>query len=476
MPKFVPPESAMESPAALLSWAKENEIAEIDVRFVDVRGMPQHFSMPLVMVDEGSFEDGFGFDGSSVQGFQTINESDMILKADLSTAKVDPFFKYPTLSIKCDIYDPISGEAYGSDPRGFAKRAEAYLIETGIADTAFFGPEAEFFIFNNVQYKSSSNISMYKVDSFEADWNSDSEDPSIGYVNRVKEGYFPLPPNDATQDLRAEMTATLLDFGIPIEVHHHEVGGASQAEIDKKFDTLLKMADMLIDYKYIVKNVAAKNGVYATFMPKPIFGDNGSGMHVHQSLWKDGNTLFAGDEYAGLSQMALWYIGGVLKHAPALIAFTNPTTNSFRRLVPGYEAPVNLIYSARNRSAAVRIPMYSNSPKAKRIETRWPDPTANPYLAFPALLMAGLDGIKNQIDPGAAATTDLYEGGEETPLVPGSLRDALLALQADHDFLLEGGVFTKEYIENYIEYKLVHDADAVAMRVHPHEFSLYFDV
>ncbi|MGJ3239456.1 MAG: type I glutamate--ammonia ligase [Anaerolineae bacterium] len=476
MPKYVPPASATESPAALLSWAKENEIAEIDVRFVDIRGMPQHFSMPLAMVDEGSFEDGFGFDGSSVQGFQDINESDMILKADLSTAKVDPFFKYPTLSIKCDIYDPISGEAYTNDPRGFAKRAEAYLQESGIADTAYFGPEAEFFIFNNVQYKSTSNESTYKVDSPEALWNSDSEDPAAGYLNRVKEGYFPLPPNDKTQDLRAEMTATLMDFGIPIEVHHHEVGGASQAEIDMKFDTLLKMADMLIDYKYIVKNVAAQNGVWATFMPKPLFGDNGSGMHVHQSLWKGGNTLFAGDGYAGLSETALYYIGGVLKHAPALIAFTNPTTNSFRRLVPGYEAPVNLTYSARNRSAAVRIPMYSNSPKAKRIETRWPDPTANPYLAFPALLMAGLDGIKNKIDPGKPASTDLYAGLEETPLVPGSLRDALLALADDHEFLLEGGVFSKEYIEMYIEYKLIHDADAVAMRPHPHEFNLYFDV
>ncbi|GAB5493522.1 MAG: type I glutamate--ammonia ligase [Phototrophicaceae bacterium] len=476
MPNFVLPDSAKESPAALISWAQENEIAEIDVRFVDIRGMPQHISMPLVMVDEGAFEDGFGFDGSSVQGFQDIEESDMILKADLSTAKVDPFFKYPTLSIKCDIYDPITGDAYKNDPRGFAKRAEAYLQTTGIADTAYFGPEAEFFIFNNVQYRSASNESTYKVDSHEADWNSNSPDPSAGFVNRVKEGYFPLPPNDKTQDLRAEMSATMLDYGIPIEVHHHEVGGASQAEIDMKFDTLLTMADMLIDFKYIVKNVAVANNLWATFMPKPLFGENGSGMHVHQSLWKDGEPLFAGDGYAGLSQMALWYIGGVLKHAPALIAFTNPTTNSFRRLVPGYEAPVNLVYSARNRSAAVRIPMYSHSPKAKRIETRWPDPTANPYLAFPALLMAGLDGIKNEIDPGEAATTDLYEGTVETPLVPGSLRDALLALQDDHDFLLEGDVFTKEYIEMYIEYKLVHDADAVAMRPHPHEFQLYFDV
>jgi glutamine synthetase len=475
MANLVPPDSAKKSAAALLAWAKENEILELDSRFVDVRGIPQHVSRPLSMVDAGDFEEGFGFDGSSIQGFQAINESDMLLIADLNTAKVDPFFKYPTLAVKCDVYEPTSRSAYANDPRGFARRAEAYLLETGIADTAYFGPEAEFFIFSNVQYVNSMNESGYRVDSHEGAWNSNSPDPAMVYLNRTKEGYFPLPPSDKIQDIRAEMVLTMMEYGIPIEVHHHEVGGAAQAEIDMKFDTLLNMADKVIDYKYIVKNIAAKHGLVATFMPKPLFGDNGSGMHVHQSLWKDGKPLFGGDCYADLSQMALWYIGGVLKHAPAIIAFSNPTTNSFRRLVPGYEAPVNLVYSARNRSAGVRIPMYSSNPKAKRIETRWPDPAANPYLAFPALLMAGLDGIKNQIDPGKPATTDLYEGHEETPLVPGSLREAMMALAADHDFLLEGGVFTKEYIENYIEYKLVHDADVVAMRPHPYEFNLYLD-
>ncbi len=475
MTSMVPPDSALESPAALLSWAKENEVAELDLRFVDIRGIPQHFSVPLAMVDEGDFEDGFGFDGSSIQGFQDINESDMILLADVSTARVDPFFKYRTLAIKCDIADPLSRELYSNDPRGFAKRAEAYLKETGIADTAYFGPEAEFFLFSNVQYNTAPNESFYRVDSHEGFWNSASDEPGMNYLNRIKEGYFPLPPNDKTQDIRAEMVAAMMEYGIPIEVHHHEVGGAAQAEIDMRFDTLLNMADKLIDYKYIVKNVAARNGLIATFMPKPLFQDNGSGMHVHQSLWKDGQPLFGGDLYAGLSQTALYYIGGILKHAPALLAFTNPTTNSFRRLVPGYEAPVNLVYSARNRSAAIRIPMYSNNPKAKRIETRFPDPMANPYLAFPALMMAGLDGIKNEIDPGDPATTDLYEGLEETPLVPGSLGGALEALAQDHDFLLEGGVFTKEYIEMYIEYKQVNDQDAVAMRPHPYEFRLYLD-
>jgi glutamine synthetase len=399
----------------------------------------------------------------------------MILMADLSTAKVDPFYKYPTLAIKCDVYEPIGRTAYANDPRGVAQRAEAHLKDTGLADVAYFGPEAEFFIFSNVQYTTSINESSYKVDSHEGLWNTNSPDPSMVYLNRLKEGYFPLPPSDKIQDIRTEMVLTMIDSGIPIEVHHHEVGGAAQAEIDMRFDTLLKMADKVIDYKYIVKNVAAKYGFVATFMPKPLFGDNGSGMHVHQSLWKDGSPLFGGDKYADLSQMALWYIGGILKHAPALIAFTNPTTNSFRRLVPGYEAPVNLIYSARNRSAAIRIPMYSSNPKAKRVEVRFPDPTANPYLAFSAMLMAGLDGIKNQIDPGNPATTDLYEGHEETPLVPGSLGGALQALAADQEFLLEGGVFTREYIEGYIAYKQVHDADPVAMRPHPYEFDLYLD-
>ena len=476
MSNYTVPAEAKESPAKLLKWAADNNIAELDLRFVDIRGIAQHFSMPIGSVDEGSFEDGFGFDGSSIRGFQNINVSDMILLADLDTAGVDPFFKLPTLTIKCDVYDPITREAYANDPRGFVRRAEAYLQSTGIADTAYFGPEAEFFLFSNVSYSNGPNIASYEVDSHEGFWNTGSKDPAMNYLNRIKEGYFPLPPLDKTQDVRADMVQTMLACGIDIEVHHHEVGGAGQAEIDFRYDTMLKMADKLIDYKYIVKNVAAKYGLIATFMPKPLFGDNGSGMHVHQSLWSQGKPLFGGDMYAGLSQMALWYIGGVLKHARALLAITNPTTNSYRRLVPGYEAPVNLVYSARNRSAAIRIPMYSNSPKAKRIETRFPDPTANPYLAFPALMMAGLDGIRNKIDPGSPFEVDLYEGEVETPTTPPTLGEALEALREDHDFLLEGGVFTKEYLEMYINYKKVNEADPVAMRPHPYEFNLYLDI
>jgi glutamine synthetase len=476
MAEFLPPDGAKESPDALLKWAKSNGVEEFDIRFTDLKGVVHHFSMPFDAMDVDIFEDGFGFDGSSVRGFQAINESDLILKADLSTVHVDPFFKRKTIAFLCDVYDPISREPYGRDPRGVTKRAEAYLISTGIADTAFFGPEAEFFMFSNVQYDVKSNVSMYQVDSHEGFWNTASNDPSMAYLNRIKEGYFPLPPNDKTQDIRADMVNTMINCGIAVEVHHHEVGGGGQAEIDMKFDTMLSMADKLQMYKYIVKNVAARHGLAATFMPKPLFEDNGSGMHVHQSLWKDGNTLFFGDEYANLSQMALYYIGGVLKHAAALLAFTNPTTNSYRRLVPGYEAPVNLVYSNRNRSAAIRIPVYLNSPKAKRIETRFPDPSANPYYAFPALMMAGLDGIKNKIEPGDPVDVDLYEGNVETATVPGSLSAVLDALEADHDFLLEGGVFTQDIIDSYIEYKRTEESDPVNMRPHPYEFQLYFDI
>jgi len=467
------PDAAKESAEALLKWAVENDIVELDARFVDIRGIPQHFSMPIATVDADMFSEGLGFDGSSIQGFQGIQESDMILLPDLSSAFVDPFYKMPTIAIFCDISDPITREPYAFDPRGITKRAEAYLKSTGIADVAYFGPEAEFFLFTNVQYGTAPNMSYYEVDSHEGNWNSTSPDPAMGYLNELKAGYFPLPPFDKTQDVRADMVQTLMAAGIEIEVHHHEVGGGGQGEIDMRYDSLLKMADKVINYKYIVKNVAAKYGLIATFMPKPLFQDNGSGMHVHQSLWKGGEPLFGGDLYAGLSQTALYYIGGVLKHARALLAFTNPTTNSYRRLVPGYEAPVNLVYSARNRSAAIRIPMYSSSPKAKRIETRFPDPTANPYQALPALMMAGLDGIKNQIDPGDPFEVDLYEGGVETPTTPPNLGGALEALKEDHEFLLEGGVFSKEYIESYIAYKQVNDADAVAMRPHPYEFNLY---
>lgn len=471
---LVPP-SDIKNAADLLKWARDRGVKELDARFVDIRGIVQHFSMPISSVDADAFEEGFGFDGSSIRGFQSINVSDMILMADLSTAVIDPFFKLPTLAIMCDVYDPISRTPYDRDPRGVAKRCEAYVRSTGLADTVYFGPEAEFFVFSNVQYTTGPNISYYEVDSNEGFWNSASASPSMNYLNRIKEGYFPLPPLDKMQDLRAEMVATMLACGIEVEVHHHEVGAAAQGEIDMRFDTLLSMADKLLWYKYIVKNVAAQNGMIATFMPKPLFGDNGSGMHCHQSLWKDGKPLFAGDCYAGLSEMALFYIGGVLKHAPAILAFAAPTTNSYRRLVPGYEAPVNLVYSARNRSAAIRIPMYSSSPKARRVETRFPDPTANPYFTFPALVMAGLDGIRNRIHPGDPFEVDLYEAEMETPTVPGSLAGALEALACDHDFLLEGGVFTKEYIDLYIDYKRTNEADPVAMRPHPYEFTLYLD-
>ncbi len=476
MANFVLPDSAKASPDALLKWANENGVQEVDVRFVDIRGIVQHFSMPLASVDTGMFEDGFGFDGSSIRGFQAINESDLILMADLSTALIDPFFKAKTLTLLCDVFDPITREPYANDPRGVAKRAIEYLKSTGMADVSYFGPEAEFFLFSNVRYTNGPNISYYEVDSHEGFWNTGSPDPAMSYLNRVKEGYFPLPPLDKIQDVRAEMVATMMACGIDIEVHHHEVGGAAQAEIDMRFDTLVAMADKLLMYKYIVKNVAARNGLIATFMPKPLFGDNGSGMHCHQSLWKGGQPLFFdASGYAGLSEMALNYIGGILAHAPAILAFAAPTTNSYRRLVPGYEAPVNLVFSKRNRSAAIRIPMYSNNPKAKRIEFRAPDPTANPYLAFAAMLLAGLDGIKNKISPGEPVDVDLYEGHVKTATVPGSLGESLAALAADHEFLLQGGVFTKEYIEGYIGYKQVSEADVVSMRPHPYEFNLYFD-
>lgn len=470
---LVPPADVIKSPAALLEWARQNGVLEIDVKFTDVRGVIQHFSLPIVSFDADMFENGIGFDGSSIQGFQTINVSDLNLKPDATTAFIDPIPATPTLSLFCDVFD-ISGEAYPKDPRSFTKRAAEYLKSTGIADTSYFGPEAEFFIFNSVAYDATNRTSFYEVDSESAFWNMGK--PGLGYRARIKEGYFPVPPTDKMQDLRSIMTQTLLSVGVDIEVHHHEVASAAQAEIDMRFDEMLRMADKLLIYKYIIRNVAYQHGYTVTFMPKPVFGDNGSGMHVHQSLWKDGKPLFFDkDGYALLSQTALYYIGGILKHAPAILAFTNPTTNSYRRLVPGYEAPVNLVYSARNRSAAIRIPMYSTNPKAKRIETRFPDATCNPYLAFPALLMAGLDGIQNKIEPGDPADYDLYEHAVTTPTVPGSLDRVLEALDADHEFLTRGGVFTEDYIADYIAYKSAHDVDAVALRPHPYEFVLYYD-
>jgi glutamine synthetase len=463
------------SPKKLLKWAKDNGVQEVDVKFSDIRGVLQHFSIPFVNFKEDAFTEGLGFDGSSIQGFQTINVSDLNLIPDASTAFIDPIPARPTLSLLCDVLD-ISGEPYGRDPRGVARRAEEYLTSTGIADVCHFGPEAEFFIFTGVAYDSASNGTFYKVESSSGFWGTG--EMGQGYRPRIKEGYFPVSPTDKLQDLRAEMVAQLMAVGIDIEVHHHEVGGAGQAEIDMRFNPLLTMADKLLIYKYIIRNVAYKHGYTATFMPKPIFGDNGSGMHCHQSLWKDGEPLFFDkDGYAMLSETALYYIGGILKHAPAILAFAAPTTNSYRRLVPGYEAPVNLVYSARNRSAAIRIPMYSNSPKAKRIEARFPDPSCNPYLAFPALMMAGLDGIQNKIHPGDPADYDLYEhsNGAPTPTVPGTLAGALDALEGDYEFLTKGGVFTEEFISNYIDYKRAHDVAPVALRPHPYEFLLYYD-
>lgn len=464
----------MTTPSDIRALIEENGVKIVDIKFTDLFGQWQHFSLPVEAFDiDEAIEEGLGFDGSSIRGFQSIENSDMVLKADPTSAFLDPFGKYPTLSVICNVYDPLSGIAYTRDPRYVTAKAEAYLKGTGIADSVFVGPEAEFFIFDEVSYSTSQNTSQYSVDSEEAWWNTGK--PGLGHLVPEKGGYFPVSPIDALQDIRSDMVRAMIDAGINVEVHHHEVASAGQCEIDMRFDHMLKMADQVQLYKYIVKNVAKAAGKTATFLPKPIFRDNGSGMHTHMSLWKDGQPLFAGDQYAGLSQMALHFIGGILKHINALLAFCAPTTNSYRRLVPGYEAPVVVAYSARNRSAACRIPMYSHSPKAKRVEFRCPDPLANPYLAFPAILMAGLDGIKNQIDPGAPSEQDLFE--EETlkhvTTVKGSLYDVLDALEADHDFLLEGGVFTPDLIESYISIKRI-EADQVRLRPHPQEFVMYY--
>ncbi len=464
---------------------KTQDIKMVDLRFTDPFGLWQHFSVSSKAIDEDMFEEGFGFDGSSIRGFQAINESDMILIPDVTTAFVDPIFDVSTLVIICDIYDPITRQPYSRDPRYVAKKAEAYLKKTGIADTAFFGPEAEFFLFNDVRYGGGANSQFYFVDSNEGWWNSgkelSSQAPNLGGQIPAKRGYFPVPPADQLQDVRSRMVLAMEAVGINVEVHHHEVGTAGQSEIDLRFDTLTRMADSLIIYKYIVKNVARKHGMSATFMPKPLFEDNGSGMHTHQSLWKNGETIMFDEAgYAGLSDAARYYIGGLLKHAPALLAFAAPTTNSYKRLVPGYEAPINLVYSQRNRSAICRIPMYINSPKAKRIEFRAPDPSCNPYLCFAALLMAGLDGIQNQIDPGAPIDKDLYDlppdEAAQITNTPGNLSDVLDALESDHDFLLQGDVFTEDLLEAYINYKRQYEVDPVRLRPHPHEFSLYFDI
>ncbi|ACV64982.1 glutamine synthetase, type I [Desulfofarcimen acetoxidans DSM 771] len=466
----------------VLSMAKDKEVQMVDIKFIDMPGTWQHFSVPMTEFDEGTFTEGLGFDGSSIRGFKAINESDMILIPDPDTAIIDPFCEVPTMSIICNIYDPLTGEKYNRDPRIIAQKAEEYLRETGIADTSYWGPEAEFFIFDSVSFDQNQHSGYYFIDSEEGAWNSGRMEggPNLGYRPRYKEGYFPVAPVDSMQNLRTEMVLTMQKCGIVVEAQHHEVATAGQAEIDMKFAPLVKMADQLMLFKYIIKNTAVKYGKTATFMPKPLFLDNGSGMHVHQSLWKDGQPLFFdADGYAGLSETALYYIGGILKHAPALSALCNTTTNSFKRLVPGFEAPVSLVYSKRNRSASIRIPMYSNNPKAKRIELRFPDPTCNPYLAFSAMLMAGIDGIQNKIHPGNALEKDMYEltpeEAAEIKSLPVSLEGALKALEADHGFLLKGGVFDKDLLETWIEYKMTREVDAVRKRPHPYEFMLYFD-
>ncbi|MFC6085447.1 type I glutamate--ammonia ligase [Sphaerisporangium aureirubrum] len=467
----------------VLKFIRDEGVQFVDVRFTDLPGTTHHFTFPTENFGASVFTDGLMFDGSSIRGFQAIHESDMLLLPDPSTAVLDPFRDHKTLIINFFVHDPLTGEAYSRDPRNVARKAEEYLKGTGIADTVFFGPEAEFYIFDDVRFSSSQHESYYHIDSIEGAWNTGKaqEGGNLGYKPRYKGGYFPVPPMDHFTDLRSEMVRRLIDAGIETEMQHHEVGTAGQAEIDFRFGTLLKTADNLMLYKYIIKNTAVRAGRTVTFMPKPIFGDNGSGMHCHQSLWKDGEPLFYDEVgYAGLSDMARYYIGGLLRHAPALLAFTNPTVNSYHRLVPGYEAPVNLVYSQRNRSACIRIPLTGSNPKAKRIEFRVPDPSCNPYFAFAAQLMAGLDGIRNKIEPPQPVDKDLYELPPEeagqVPQVPGSLPEVLAALEADHEFLLEGGVFTPDLIETWVSYKRENEIDPIRLRPHPHEFELYYDV
>lgn len=472
---------AIANPSQVIEFCRSQDVQMVDFRFTDVIGTWQHFSSPVTELDESMFVEGVGFDGSSIRGFQRIDESDMILLPDAASARVDPLLRIKTLLLTCDVYDPVTRQRYTRDPRFIAQKAERYLTTSGVATTSYWGPEAEFFVFDDVRYDLRQHTSSYSVDSSEGIWNSGrDEKPNLGHKPRHKEGYFPAPPADSLQDFRSGLVLKMAEAGIEVEVHHHEVASAGQCEIDMRFDTLTEMGDRMMLYKYIVKMYAKEHFKTATFMPKPIFGDNGSGMHCHQSLWKDGtNLFFDADGYAQTSELARWYIGGLLAHSDALMAFCAPTTNSYRRLVPGYEAPVNLVYSQRNRSAAVRIPVYSTSPRSKRIEYRPPDGTANPYLAFAAMLLAGLDGIRRQIEPGEPMDVDLYELPEAEAAkirqVPGSLDAALAALEADHAFLLEGDVFTKDLIETWIEYKRRKEVDFVRMRPHPAEFFLYFD-
>jgi glutamine synthetase len=470
----------MADPKSVLEFARQHDAKILDLRFTDIPGLWHHVSYPIEQLTEGSFEEGFGIDGSSIRAWAGIHESDMLLKPDANCHLLDPFTEVPTLVLVCDVVDPVTKQAYDRDPRFIARKAEMYLSSSGIADAAYFGAEAEFFIFDNVRFDQREQYGFYYIDAEEGRWNSGREANNLGYRPRFREGYFPVAPTDHYQDLRSEMMLTMQSCGMEVECHHHEVASGGQTEIDLKFDSLLRSADKMLLYKYIVKNVANRNGKTVTFMPKPIFGDNGSGMHTHQSLWKAGEPLFAGDGYAGLSQLALWYIGGLIHHGPALSAIIAPTTNSYKRLAPGFEAPVSLAYSRRNRSAACRIPMYSASPGTKRVEFRPPDPSCNPYMAFAAMLMAGLDGIENKIEPGKPLDKDIYETDPEEvskiPSMPGSLEEALDALQRDHAFLLKGDVFTEELLRTYIEYKRSKEVDAVRLRPHPYEFALYYDI
>ena len=472
-----------QTPKELLKWAEAEKVEFIDIRFTDILGTMQHFTMPLHAINEEAFTFGIGFDGSSIRGWKVINESDMLARLDATSSYVDPFFQHKTLVVIADIYDPKTNEAYNRDPRNILKKAIAHMKSTGIADTAYFGPEAEFFIFSDVQYSHEKQSAFYEIDAVDAEWNMGTdESPNLGFKMRPKEGYFPVPPTDQFQDIRSEMLSLLEKMGIPTEKHHHEVAAPGQAEINLVLDEALAMADKLQLYKYVVKNVARQSGYTATFMPKPIFNDNGSGMHTHQSLWKDGKNLFAGgkSDYANLSPLGLSYAGGILKNGSALLSFTNPTTNSFKRLVPGFEAPVNLVYSARNRSAAIRIPVAVKGDKARRIEFRTPDPSCNPYTAFAAMLMAGLNGIQTKTNPGKPADRNLYEISPEEQAklnrLPSNLTKVLDALEENHDWLVAGGVFDKDYIHNYIEYKREEIEQVVNQRPHPYEFVLYYDV
>jgi glutamine synthetase len=461
-------------------FAKANHAEMMDLKFVDLLGSWQHCSFPMDVIDEGTFKEGLGFDGSSIRGWQGIHVSDMMAIPDPDTFCIDPFFAKPTISVIADIYDPITKEPYTRDPRFVAQKAEAYLKKSGIGETCYIGPEPEFFIFDEVRYEQTQSRGFYEIDSQEGAWNTARfEEPNLGYKPSFKGGYFPVSPTDTYHDLRGEMVYEMRKVGIVVEAHHHEVATAGQSEIDMKFTNLLKMADQLMWYKYICKNVAKKNGKSVTFMPKPVFQDNGSGMHTHFSLWSKGKPLFAGDGYAGLSKLALNAIGGILKHAPTILAFAAPTTNSYRRLVPGFEAPVNLAYSARNRSASCRIPMYTENPKAKRVEFRCPDPSCNGYLTFSAILMAALDGIQGKMDPGKPLDRDIYEMTREelksTPKTPGSLEEAISALEKDHAFLLKGSVFTEDLIEAWINWKREKELDEMHLRPHPYEFHMYYD-